>query len=239
MKKFKAKRIPTLLVVVPLWILTMLVILGIYIIISVSGASIKKTLTTGLSISDGQELGKIVKAKKKANDGVRLSGSSVKAKNLTYSYAELDGINVGLYASNYYLPYKENDTANNGNITFYVGFNKINKNNNIDLKITNCNVIVAEKWHNYASSKSSITSSSYYSNTILNYSTMAFYDSTKSITISKDQKFPKRYLLGMVNVKNPNVYVQLQYTLGKESKSYIVEFNYDSFFISGQTTNTK
>lgn len=71
MKKFKAKRIPTLLVVVPLWILTMLVILGIYIIISVSGASIKKTLTTGLSISDGQELGKIVKAKKKANDGVR------------------------------------------------------------------------------------------------------------------------------------------------------------------------
>ena len=48
---------------------------------------------------------------------------------------------------------------------------------------------------------------------------MAFYDSTKSITISKDQKFPKRYLLGMVNVKNPNVYVQLQYTLGKESKS--------------------
>ena len=224
MKKFKAKRIPTLLVVVPLWILTMLVILGIYIIISVSGASIKKTLTTGLSISEGQELGKIVKAKKKANDGVRLSGSSVK---------------VGLYASNYYLPYTENDTANNGNITFYVGFNKINKDNNIDLKITNCNVIVAEKWHNYSSSKSSITSSSYYSNTILNYSTMAFYDSTKSITISKDQKFPKRYLLGMVNIKNPNVYVQLQYTLGKESKSYVVEFNYDSFFISGQTTNTK
>lgn len=221
MKKFNAKRIPTLLVVVPLWILTMLVILGIYIIISVSGASIKKTLTTGLSISDGQELGKIVKAKKKANDGVRLSGSSVKAKNLTYSYAELDGIKVGLYASNYYLPYKENDTANNGNITFYVGFNKINKNNNIDLKITNCNVIVAEKWHNYASSKSSITSSSYYSNTILNYSTMAFYDSTKSITISKDQKFPKRYLLGMVNVKNPNVYVQLQYTLGK-NQSHIL-----------------
>lgn len=221
MKKFKAKRIPTLLVVVPLWILTMLVILGIYIIISVSGASIKKTLTTGLSISDGQELGKIVKAKKKANDGVRLSGSSVKAKNLTYSYAELDGIKVGLYASNYYLPYKENDTANNGSITFYVGFNKINKNNNIDLKITNCNVIVAEKWHNYASSKSSITSSSYYSNTILNYSTMAFYDSTKSITISKDQKFPKRYLLGMVNVKNPNVYVQLQYTLGK-NQSHIL-----------------
>ncbi|MBS1476421.1 MAG: hypothetical protein HP024_00510, partial [Acholeplasmatales bacterium] len=154
MKTIKGKRIPTLLVVVPLWILTMLVILGIYIIISVSGASIKKTLTTGLSISDGQELGKIVKAKKKANDGVRLSGSSVKAKNLTYSYEELDGIKVGLYASNYYLPYKENDTADNGNITFYVGFNKINKNNNIDLKITNCNVIVAEKWHNYASSKS-------------------------------------------------------------------------------------
>lgn len=238
MKKFKGKRIPTLLVVVPLWVLTMLVILGIYIIISVSGASIKKTLTTGLSISEGQELGKIVKTKKKANDGVRLSGS-IKAKNLTYSYAELDGIKVGLYASNYYLPYTENDTANNGNVTFYVGFNKINKDNNIDLKITSCNVIVAEKWHNYASSKSSITSSSYYSNTILNYSTMAFYDSTKSITISKDQKFPKRYLLGMVNIKNPNVYVQLQYTLGKESKSYVVEFNYDSFFISGQTTNTK
>ena len=69
MKKFKAKRIPTLLVVVPLWILTMLVILGIYIIISVSGASIKKTLTTGLSISDGQELGKIVKAKIEKVDG--------------------------------------------------------------------------------------------------------------------------------------------------------------------------
>lgn len=233
MKKLKGKRIPTLLVVIPLWILTMLVILGIYIIISVSGASIKKTLTTGLSISEGQELGKIVKAKKKANDGIIYNNSN--KKNLTYSYIELDGLKVGLYASNYYLPYTENETSKDGKIDLYVGFQRTNQ---ASLSITNCNVIVAEKWHNYSSSKSNLYSS-YYSDTILKSSTMAFYNSTRSITISKDQKFPKRYLLGMVNVKNPNVYLQLQYTLGKESKSYIVEFNYDSFFISGQTTNTK
>lgn len=233
MKKTKGKRIPTLLVVIPLWILTMIVILGIYIIITISSVSIKKTLTSGLSIAEGQELGKIVKVDKKANDGTIYNNSS--KKNLSYSYVDLEGLKVGLYASNYYLPYTENDTSNDGKIEVYVGFQKTNQST---LSISSCNVILAEKWHNYSSSKSSLYSS-YYSDSILNSNTMAFYSSTRSLTISKDQKFPKRYLLGTVNVKNPNVYLQLQYTIGKESKSYIIEFDYNDFYFNGQTTSTR
>ena len=233
MKKTKGKRIPTLLVVIPLWILTMIVVLGIYIIITISSVSIKKTLTSGLSIAEGQELGKIVEADKKANDGTIYNNSS--KKNLSYSYVDLEGLKVGLYASNYYLPYTENDTSNDGKIEVYVGFQKTNQST---LSISSCNVILAEKWHNYSSSKSSLYSS-YYSDSILNSNTMAFYSSTRSLTISKDQKFPKRYLLGTVNVKNPNVYLQLQYTIGKESKSYIIEFDYNDFYFNGQTTSTR
>lgn len=231
MKKIKGKRIPTLLVVVPLWILTMLVILGIYIIISLSSTSIKKTLTTGLSIADGQELGKIVKANKKADDGYFSSSK----KNLAYSYIELEGLKVGLYANNYYLPYTENKTSKDGKIDVYVGFQKTNQ---ATISISSCNVIVAEKWHNYSSSKSSI-SSSCYSDKILNAQTMSFYNSIRSVTISKNQKFPKRYLLGMVNVKNPNVYLQLQYKIGKEAKSYIIEYDYNDYYFNGQTTNLR
>lgn len=235
MIKIKGKRIPTLLVVVPLWILTMLVVLGIYIIISISSVSIKDTLRTGFTIAEGADVPKIVEAKGKASDGEMYNSTS--NTKYTYSYADLNGLRVGLFASSYYLPYSKDDVKTDGKFEFYIGFYKTNKEDNKAVTISSCNIVVAEKWHNYSSSKASI--SSYYHTSTLDKKVMTFYNSVRTISISSEQQFPKRYVLGMVNVKQPKVYVQIDYKIGSESNSSIIEYEYNDFFIEGQTKVNK
>lgn len=229
----KLKRIPAKFIYLGGTLILLLVFVIISFIIKLSSTSIKSTLESGFSID---ECPKIVKANELKYDGKISSNSTT---DLTYgSCSKLEGLEVGALAKKYYLPYKETEDGDtqSGYIEFYVGFRKTNKNQN--LKISSAKIVIAEKWHDYSSSSTSCHSSSY-TDSILQSNNMSFYSSTRNITIDSAQEFPKRYLFGMVKIKNPKLYVYVEYTIGSKDYTGIVEFNYDMYFIEGYTSTTK
>lgn len=229
----KIKRIPAKFIYLGGALILLLVLVIISFIIQLSSASIKSTLKSGFSIDDCPS---IVKANELKYDG-KISSSST--TDLTYgSCSKLEGLEVGALAKKYYLPYQETEDGDmqSGYIEFYVGFNQTNKSQN--LKISTAKIVIAEKWHDYCSSSTSCYSSSY-TDSILKSSNMSFYSSTRNISIDSAQKFPKRYLFGMIKIKNPKLYVYVEYTIGSKSYTGIVEFDYDMYFIEGYTSTTK
>lgn len=229
----KLKKIPAKFIYLGGAIILLIVFVIISFVVQLSSVSIKDTLKSGFSID---ECPKIVKANKLKYDGQISSGTTT---NLTYgSCSKLEGLEVGALAKKYYLPYQETEDGDmqSGYIEFYVGFNQTNKSQN--LKISTAKIVVAEKWHDYSSSSTSCYSSSY-TDSILKSSNMSFYSSTRNISIDSAQKFPKRYLFGMIKIKNPKLYVYVEYSIGSKSYKGIVEFDYDMFFIDGYTSTTK
>ncbi len=221
----KKKRIPSKIVFLGLTLLTVVLVFGVYFIVTFSSVSIKDNLKTAFKLD---ELPPIVEANAHASDG-KLSNTSDK----TYKYAYTDkteGLRVALFSTSYNLP--ANGKA--GSIKYYIGFNTTDQ----DLTINSCYVAVGEKWHDYCSSQSSVPSTAY-SSKYVRTDIMTFYSSERSISIDANQEFPKRYVLGMNKVKSPNLYVYLTYTYKNKEKAYIVEFDYDMYFIQGYTQVNK
>lgn len=87
---------------------------------------------------------------------------------------------------------------------------------------------LSAKWINWASS-----SSSSYSITSLTSA------SAKTPTLTLDTTFPQKALLNMITIKNPNVYLYIQYTKNGTDYAYIVEYEYEDWFLTGTTTHEK
>lgn len=219
-EKKKLKRIPTKIVFLVLTLATTILVFTIYFIITFSTVSIKDNLKTAFSLD---ELPTIIKADKMASDGKL---HNVTNQTYTYAYSSKpEGLTVGLFSTSYTLP-ADNKS---GTIKYHIGFNS----SDTSTKITSCSVVVGEKWHDYCSSKTTISST--YTSKYVQAEVMTFYNSERSIPIDSSQIFPKRYLLGMKNVKSPNIYVYVTYTYKNKSYSYIIEFDYDMYFINGFT----
>ena len=220
-EKKKFKRIPTKIFFFALALATTFLVFAIYFIITFSTVSIKDNLKSSLSLD---ELPTIIKADKKASDGKLYNVSD---KTYTYAYtSKPEGLTVALFTTSYTLP----ANSNSGSIKYYVGFNSKDKST----KVSSCSVVVGEKWHDYCSSKSSVSSTAY-NTKYVQTDVMTFYNSERSISIDSAQVFPKRYLLGMKKVSSPNIYVYVTYTYKDKAKSCIIEFDYDMYFIKGFT----
>lgn len=220
-EKKKLKRIPTKIVFLVLTLATTILVFTIYFIITFSTVSIKDNLKTAFSLD---ELPTIIKADKKADDGIL---HNVKDKSYKYAYtSKPEGLTIGLFSTSYSLP--SDDKA--GTIKYYIGFNSSDSST----KVSSCSVVVGEKWHDYCSSKSTVSSTAH-STKYVQAEMMTFYNSERTISIDKAQQFPKRYVLGMKKVESPNIYVYVIYTYKNKLQSCIVEFDYDMYFINGFT----
>lgn len=216
-KATKKRRIP-----VPIFLIGMIVVLlvltfGIYFGVSFSKANVKPLLREKLGLT---ELPAIVEANSSKN-----TGKSNSQNNLTYSYSDdIDGLEIGVACTTY-----KKAGAANGSISYYIGFLKTN---DAEITVNNAKAMVAEKWSQYASSTSSV-SSTCYSTTNLNASQMKF-SQTLSSTVT--QAYPQKFLLGMHTVKAPNIYVYVDYTMAGKNHKVIIEFEFNDYFIEGQST---
>lgn len=219
-KKFKLKRIPVLIFTLGLALVAVILTFSIYLGVSFNNAKIEPLLKSKFNYTETPTM---VKADSIGTDGTY--STSVKDKKYSYS-SKVQNLKIGLVCTNY-TPVSETNTT--GSFEYYIGFNALTSSDSI--KVESCQVLVAEKWTGYASSTSTV-SSSYYNSTYLDKEVLTF-SSTRSISVT--QKFPKRFILGMHKVSNPKVFVYVKYTDKKESKSYIISYDFDDYFISGQS----
>lgn len=219
-KKFKLKRIPILIFTFSLVLLTCILVFTIYFVISFKNAKIEPLLKEKFGYTNSVE---IVEADSVGEDGYYSSSIS----GLKYSYSsKVDNLLVGL-ACKEYTPVSDANAS--GSISMYVGLKTLTTTASIS--VSSCKVLVAEKWSQYASNSSNV-SSTYYSATYLGKEKITF--SSKSISVTED--FPQKFLLGMHKVSHPNVYVYVSYKDKNESKEVVIEFEFDDYFINGQST---
>lgn len=227
MSNSKLKRIPIKFIFLGTALLLLIICFIISFVIQLNSVSIKNNIKEGLSLDECPDI-------EKAKDH---KTGLLSSNEVTYASCQLEGLEVGLFAKTYYLPYQEKEDGDieSGYIEFYTGFKQ---ESGKKVTVNSAKMALAEKWHNYTSSSTTAYSTSYGSE-YLNKDIMTFYTSSRNITISNEQEFPKRYLFGMVNVKQPKMYVYVDYTIGKTNYKKIVEFSYDMFFIEGYTTTSK
>lgn len=221
----KTKRTRKRIIPVPIYIISMVLILflltfGIYFGIEISKARLNPLLQSKFNYENTPTM---IQAKSSGNDGYYSST----IKNLKYSYTDkVDGLKVGLACIEY--SDKVNDT--NGIISYYVGFQKTN---DAELTINSAKIVAAEKWTQFVSSTSSISSSAYTDSKLKDKNKFNLYKNTSTISITTN--FPQTKLLGIKRIKHPNIYLYLDYKYGKEDKEVIIEFTFNQYYIDGQS----
>lgn len=216
----KAKRTRKRLIPVPIYIISMTLILliltfGIYFGIEISKANLDPLLKSKLNYENTPT---IYEATEKRTDGFKSSSSN----NLTYSYVDLGLVEVGLACNSY----KSMNNDKNGTANFYVGVRQ--KKDSNDVKLKAAKLLFAEKWSQYASSAGT------YGQTI-NKNQTARFTLSKTITLTLSESYPQRFLLGMKKVSHPNVYFYIEYVNGDDNYTAIIEYTFSDYFINGQS----
>ncbi len=212
------------LIPVPIYIISMVVILlvltfGIYFGIEISNAKLDPLLKSKLNY---ETMPTLVEANKKNNDGYYSSS----LKNLKYGYTDkLDGLKIGLSC----IEYADKNEDTNGSISYYIGFQKTD---DAEVKISNVRIIAAEKWTHFVSNASTISSSAYSNNKLNDSSKLNFY---KGSAISISAQFPQSTMLGIKRIKHPNLYIYIEYTYASIDKEFLVEFDFNDYYIDGQS----
>lgn len=238
-KKKTIKRIPIHFVVIPAAILTLLLVIGIWVGVTLSSVDTEQLVYNNLAgITDTSDLSDEDKNKLDKYESVDIENASkfgedafIKEtlKNQKYSYYDAGNLRIALVSTEYKKPVVKDGNLSNGTISFYLGFKALTSTNSIS--VTSAKVIAADGWSGYVKAASSITSS-YYSNTILGYDTMRFYNSTRSISIT--QEIENRYLL-FKKVEHPSIFVYVEYKDKGTTYETIVRFDYEDYFIKGQS----
>ena len=159
----------------------------------------------------------------------------------TYRTTENQTINMHIAAvAKVYTAATTNDdeTINEGKLETYIGFRSLKPEGTISVQ--DVQVYAADGFSRKVMKlNATITGSSlcftadYFNNDYMNFIT-----TTRNITLSKDVS--GSYFLGLKKVKHPSLYIYIKYTDSNYHENdgireYLVGFDYDKYFITGQT----